>query len=287
MNPVELLCRAGLAESSHAKHVFFEKDGERVAVYGLAGVPEEYAKAAIERLAPKPADGVFSIFMFHQNLKELMPVVEHGLMMEDLPEGFNLYIDGHIHKNQELKKGGMHLLIPGSTVLTQLRREEGAKGYYVYDTAARTAEFREISTRPFHFVRIIKGPLPLKDAALAALSGVDFSTFPIVRVELEGVFPREEVRLLADAYREKCHMFISGGNDGEVEGVEDAGSALGLDAPTIRERGLIILKEAAVRNGLAGLDVEALLESACEGDDEKAVSHFISSARQRGFEKAE
>ncbi|VVC03770.1 DNA double-strand break repair protein Mre11 [Candidatus Burarchaeum australiense] len=161
-NPVQVLEAAGLLVDAHREPIVLELNGERVAVQGLGGVPEYLAKAAIEKIGYKPVKGAFNIFMFHQSLKELLPD-DDALSLEDLPQGFDLYVCGHMHENRVMNVGKARLIIPGSTVLTQMKKEEqGAKGFYLYDTIEKSEKFVPIASRPF-FYREIK----LREASLA------------------------------------------------------------------------------------------------------------------------
>ncbi len=285
-NPVDLLCKAGFAESCHAKAVVFEKDGERVAVYGLAGVPEEYAKAAIERLAPRPVEGAFNIFMFHQNLKEIMPVVEHGLFLEDLPDGFDLYVNGHIHKNYELEKGGKHLLIPGSTVMTQVRDEEKEKGFYVYDTGTRSFVYVTIVTRPFvhRTLTIGKETLNIEQALINELSTIDLSKKPIVRIDVEtdGAIDTTPINALKSSYSEKCHLIIGFSKESGEDAFNDLDS-IGQQNVSIRERGMFILREALGRKNVDISNVEELFDIMCDADDAEQIGYLLRMAgKERG-----
>ncbi|MCX8205674.1 MAG: metallophosphoesterase family protein [Candidatus Micrarchaeota archaeon] len=284
VNPVELLCKAGFAQSCHARSCIFESNGEKVAVYGLAGVPEEYAKAAIEKLAPTPVEGAFNIFMFHQNVKDLMPAVEHGLATEDLPKGFGLYVCGHLHKNYELRKDGVHLLVPGSTVLTQLRREEVRKGFYLYDTAKREATFVPIDTRPFIYRELTLGkPADLKAAVEAELSRIDPTGKPIVRIDISSEdFSGIDLRALSSLQEAYAGKFILSLNIAGAEaGLERdsltpvAGHAQGA---TVRERGLAVLKKVVEKNGHNFGNVEELFELACDASEEQFREYIISMA---------
>jgi DNA repair exonuclease SbcCD nuclease subunit len=278
-NPVDLLVKAGFAESCHARPILFEKDGEKVAVYGLAGVPEDYAKVALERLGPKPVEGAFNIFMFHQNLKELMPLVESGLTMDDLPAGFDLYVDGHLHKNYELEKGGRKLLIPGSTVLTQVRREEKEKGFYLYDTKEKSQTYVTIVTRPFiHLTLLSQGTTPLKETLTAKLSQLDFTGKPIIRIDVEGdakAIDQSEITSLKQAYADKCHLFINLSLDeGEEIYLGDL-EELAKRNVSIRERGMLILKEVAARRNLQLDNLEEAFEMMCDAEDRELSEYFI------------
>ncbi|MGC8923696.1 MAG: DNA repair exonuclease [Candidatus Micrarchaeia archaeon] len=274
-NPVELLCKAGYAESCHLRHIVFEKDGEKVAVYGIAGVPEEYAKVAIERAQPKPFEGAFNIFMFHQNLKELMQVVEHGLYIDDLPAGFDLYIDGHIHKNLEIKKSGRHLLVPGSTVVTQVRKEESVKGFYLFDTRERSATFVSIVTRPILHLLIKKeNSTPLKQKIDEELSKYDISQKPIVRIDLDSNVEYSELSALYEQYKDKCYMFIFTPHDDANEYETDF-KHFDMHNLPVREHGMSMFKEMLIKNGIHVEDADELFDVLQE-DDEQIRAYLIN-----------
>ncbi len=151
VNPVQLMHSAGLLANIHMNPQEFEKQGQKVNLVGLGGVPEEFFSAALSKADFKPKEGAFNIFVFHQSLSEfIFSTKQEFISFEDLPEGFDLYVCGHVHKRQEAYGGKM--LIPGSTVLTQMKKEEeGEKGYVIYDTLEKKSEFCPIRSRPFYF----------------------------------------------------------------------------------------------------------------------------------------
>jgi hypothetical protein len=132
-------------------------------VLGIGSVPEEYATIAVRRAMERfeKKEGAFTILMVHQSIKELTPGSSDELSLdylETLP--FDLIVNGHIHETT-MKLDG-RFLIPGSTVMTQLRESETAgKGYYLYDTSSRKAEFIPIGSRPFFYE-----PLEFKGAGI-------------------------------------------------------------------------------------------------------------------------
>lgn len=152
VNPIQLLASAGFLVNAHSATVVLGKGGERAAITGMGGVPERQAKGAIEALDPKPVPGACNIFVFHQTLSELIPAAEGAMSAEDLPGGFDLYVSGHLHAHSDTNVSGKRILIPGSTVITQLRKEEAKeKGFYIFDTATKKSEFVGIETREFIF----------------------------------------------------------------------------------------------------------------------------------------
>lgn len=153
INPVELLAQMGLLCHLHGEAATFEKNGETVQVFGLGNVPEEFAQTALqkalERFNPRP--DAFKVLVLHQSIRDLIPFAEEEISTEELESlPFDLFINGHIHSHHVLMKG--RLLIPGSTVITQLKKEEVLpRGYVLYDTQQRAHQFIPISCRPFFF----------------------------------------------------------------------------------------------------------------------------------------
>ena len=137
-NPLALLSLAGLLADTSESTTIIRKGDERVAVFGLGGVPEEQVKSELLRLKPSPVPGAFNIFMFHQSIYEILPFNDSFIHYDDLPDGFDLYVCGHIHNRIEATVHGKPFLIPGSTVLTQLKdKEQERKGFIVFDTDRR------------------------------------------------------------------------------------------------------------------------------------------------------
>ncbi len=193
-NPLGLLALAGLLIDASESQVLLEKDGERVAVYGLGGLSEERVVEKLKELDPKPVDGAFNIFMLHQSIYEILPFDNSFMHYDDLPKGFDLYLCGHIHSRVKSTVHGKLFLIPGSTVLTQLKEgEQEKKGFILFDTQKYSYEFVEIESRPF----IVKR-LEFKNASIAEIRKkcdeaiaecVERSKKkPIVKLYLEGTF---------------------------------------------------------------------------------------------------
>jgi DNA repair exonuclease SbcCD nuclease subunit len=156
INPVQLLAAGTDIRFLHGESAVFEKNGEKVQVFGFGSVPEEHATVALKRAMEgySKEEGAFTILMIHQSVKELVPGADDELSLkylETLP--FDLIVDGHIHETM-MKLDG-RLLVPGSTVITQLKKGETAKkGYFLYDTSARKSEFVEVDTRRFFYEEI-------------------------------------------------------------------------------------------------------------------------------------
>jgi exonuclease SbcD len=149
-NPLNLLSLAGILADISEGTVILSKGDEKVAIYGLGGISEDRIKDKLKELNPKPIPDMFNIFVFHQSIYEFLPFSSDFLKLDDLPAGFDLYIDGHIHNRIESTAHGKQFLIPGSTVLTQLKEsEQESKGFILYDTQTKNYDFVKIDSRPF------------------------------------------------------------------------------------------------------------------------------------------
>ncbi len=190
---VDLLAMAGLiVDAGNSKVTVEGLSGERVSIHGIAGTSEERFGEMLKVLSPSPDEGAFNVLMFHQSLYELLPFSEDFLRMEELPGGFDLYVDGHIHNRVEKKCHGADFLIPGSTVLTQLKEgEQEGKGFFIYDTRDRSYSFNGIRSRRFVVVRENvegKRPREVSEETEKKIESIISSEEekPIIRVELEG-----------------------------------------------------------------------------------------------------
>lgn len=293
VNPVQLLEKSGFATDVGDKCAVFEKDGEKVAICGFGGMPEEHAKEEIAAAGIKPTPGAFNIFVFHQTISDLYPMAS-GIKMSDLPEGFDLYICGHIHKSIIDHLDGKHLIIPGSTVLTQLKREETEpKGFVLFDTKTKEHQFIPIVSRPFVFKEI-----SLKDAdnAMANNECRRFlnemlrlfpagGTKPIVKIQLTGSvkegLKKENISIadLAREYEDRFYLELENLLDstGLKERIEMF-RKMYEQKKSVREVGLDILRDKLKSRG-AEMDIERLFEKL---SDPKRIDDYLKEVTKAG-----
>jgi len=156
INPVQLLSKMGLLNYLHGDSAVFEKNNEKLQVFGLGNIPEDYARTALKKSMENfKQEDAFRILVLHQTITDFVPGGDEELKVDDLePLPFDLIVNGHIHKTM-VKMGGK-LLIPGSMVLTQLKEDETSqKGYFLYDTSEKKHEFIGIPSRKFIFEEIV------------------------------------------------------------------------------------------------------------------------------------
>lgn len=126
INPVEALENAGILIHLHCNTIVFEKDGVKVAIHGMSNVPERFAYDVLNQWNPKPLEGCINILFLHQNIDPYVysPLELPSLNIFNLPKGFDLIIDGHIHIKTEEKIDSSSFIIPGSLTITQFQRSE-------------------------------------------------------------------------------------------------------------------------------------------------------------------
>lgn len=134
INVIQALENAGILIHLHEDTIIFEKDGLRVAIHGMSGVPERYAKGVLYKWNPKPMENCFNILVLHQSIEPYVysPLEPPSLNLSNLPKGFDLIVDGHVHIANQEKIGNSVMLFPGSTIVTQLEPNEALaeKGFF-------------------------------------------------------------------------------------------------------------------------------------------------------------
>ncbi|MFH1107144.1 MAG: metallophosphoesterase [Candidatus Micrarchaeota archaeon] len=285
VNVIQILDAAGLLVNFHARTLVLEKGGERVCLQGLAGVPEDYLRRTLEAASFAPLQGCFNIFVFHQSLSELLPYERADFVsLSELPAGFDLYVDGHVHWRNEIRKDGRRLLVAGSTVITQMRqREEEAKGFYLFDTKTLQAEFRHINSRPFFLAEEEFRDASAEDVVacirrrLQAISEKKPAMPPQVRVVAKGTLAKGVQSSSVDleplrAEFPGLRLFF----EKEFESMElkekiELLRRLRDEKQGVKEMGMALLKERLTAAGMALDDPERFFELVSEGELEEAA----------------
>ena len=219
-NPVEALEAAGLLIYGVKDRFVFEKDGERVCIYAFSNVPERFAYEELKEFNPKPLPNCFNILMLHQNIDPYVysPIEASSLNLNNLPTGFDLIIDGHVHKPSIEKVKGSILLIAGSITLTQFSKEEAEiqKGIHLIDTLSKEIKFIPLEKRRKFFYAEVKvqSELPFKEQVKKVIESYltqDFFLKPILRLKIIGKdvdIIDKDLKDLEREYREKAILIL-------------------------------------------------------------------------------
>ncbi|MFH1750611.1 MAG: metallophosphoesterase [Candidatus Micrarchaeota archaeon] len=284
-NVIQIMDAAGLLTCFHARTIILGKGNEKIAIQGIGGVPEEYFGRTLKVADFRPVPGAYNIFVFHQNLAELLPVeTDETVSLEELPAGFDIYVNGHIHWNHDLSIKGRRLLVAGSTVVTQMKKsEEKPKGFYILETLDGKAQFVQIPSRPFFFRELeFDGASASKiDAAIegeiAAIVKEAHLLAPVIRIKLTGTVEKSALAMasierIAAKYSGNAQIYID--RDFESAGLKERIEILRrmrTEGMGVRELGWEILRGRLKEKSLKISDAHELFELLAEGEIEKAV----------------
>ncbi len=296
-NAVELLNIAGFLANGSEATIEITKGDETISISSLGGVSEERVKEMLQTVNFHPQKNKFNIFMFHQSIYELLPFSEDFIHYDDLPEGFDLYVNGHIHSKVVGSVHGKPFLIPGSTVLTQLKDgEQEQKGFFVFDTVKKSYEFHGINSREFIVEKIDisnKKPDQIKSEILNAIEKDTNSktTKPIIRIVISGKMNSTTRQMDLDIHEilkkegGKAVLEISKNNveDEETTANIEALRKRSMENISIKDYGLALFLERIKANGykldISASDLFDLLTS--ENSKEKALNKALSSIFQQ------
>lgn len=207
INAIEALDNAGLLIHLHCQTAVFEKDGIRVAIHGMSGVPERFAKDILYQWNPKPVEGCFNILMLHQSIDPFIysPLDPPSLSLSNLPKGFDLIVDGHLHLAGQEKIGDTMLVFPGSTIVTQMEKNEGEaeKGFYQINLdKERTILFTPLmKNRKFFYKEIKLEGGSVRDQVQKRIDYIlteQFTKVPLIKLKIFG----KEVDVLEQELRD-------------------------------------------------------------------------------------
>jgi DNA repair exonuclease SbcCD nuclease subunit len=198
-NPIEALESGGFLVHLHCNGAVFEINGKKIAIQGMSGVPESYAIDVMKKWNPEPVKLIdcYNVLAVHQSIKGYVYSNEDNpvLTIEDFPNGFDLYVCGHVHVNQVVKRDNTHIIFPGSTVVTQQTVQEAGtkKGFYIFDFETRQAEFiplknqRELIYREVEVEGEDKNQIKnkVRNVVKETLTG-SFSRKPLIRIKVKG-----------------------------------------------------------------------------------------------------
>ncbi|MCD6226193.1 MAG: DNA repair exonuclease [Candidatus Aenigmarchaeota archaeon] len=221
LNSLEALEQTGFIINLHKNGIVFEKDDQKVAIQGLSGVPERNAYSILEQWNPKPVKGCYNILMIHQSIEPFVysPLEPPTLNLSNLPKGFDLIIDGHIHTSHYEKLGNTTFIIPGSTVITQLKKEEAEnpKGFYKLQLPENKLDFIKLeNARKFIYKEIhLDDKKTINESIQNKLDEIlnqKFEKKPLIKLKIFGKYSDvidREIKELQKKYEDKLILKIT------------------------------------------------------------------------------
>jgi len=288
INPIEGLAYAGFLKHIHCSHEIFEIKNKKIAVYGMSGVPESYAKEVLDNWSPKPEKDAYNIFMLHQSIAPYIynPKNPPSLRLDDLPKGFDLYISGHIHWPEKSTVHGKPFLIPGSTITTQIKKKEAEKpkGFYMIELNGKEKiEFVELENQRKIFYREFEinhdKITDIEQKIENFLSEINEKKKPIVRVVIKGNKKAEQnfdFTRIKEKYRKKMILSITNRVvDDETTKKIKLMKDIKNKRLSIEEMGIRILKEN-LKEMNAKINYDDIFETLVNGNIDVVIAELLS-----------
>jgi len=295
LNVVEALENAGLLIYLNANSVVFEKDGVKVAIHGMSNVPERYAKENLKKWNPRLVNDCFNILVLHQSFEGFFysPLDAPSISLDDLPEGFDLILDGHIHQHGTLKSRNTPLYTLGSTVVTQLDARESLieKGFLIIEVGKKlNVNFIPLQkNRKFVYDEIKVSPgLMVRDQIEKKISELVYKKKsdkpPLVKLKISGdqnVVSETDLRSIERKYEEKAVIIFS--RDFETPDVVEKTEIIrGMleNKQSVEEIGLNVLRKNLDELKFDNIiDFETLFHLLLDGESERAFNILTGEQR--------
>jgi DNA repair exonuclease SbcCD nuclease subunit len=272
INPIQSLEHAGLLIHLHCATAIFEIEGRKVAVHGMSGVPDRYAKDCFTQWNPKPIPDAINIMMLHNSIVPYIysPLEPPSLKLEDMPKGFDLIVLGHMHWHGTKLLNDGKLLLTGSTTPTTIRKieSEQQKCIFKYDNDIKQVplEFqRKIFWEEYEFGPNIKNVV---ENFIEAISST--KPKPIINIKIRGMVKRDSVLFnfsdIENKFSNKAIININ--KDIEIESLQEQLEAIKTlrdERLSPEEHGLRILQEK-LKQFNCGIKVDEIFDYLVEGD---------------------
>jgi len=303
-NALEVLQEAGCLVYLHAAKAELEIGGEKIVVQGLSGVPEKKALDALRMWNPLPEKNALNFLLLHQSIKDFLDFGDDmvaTVSLSDLPKGFDLIVNGHLHASESKYFEERNFLMPGSTVITQMKKLESArpKGIFLFETGSKKIAFMPLPRqRKFFFEKIdFKGASPgqVKEAVekkiLALLESA--KEIPLIKLKLKGSLAKGvsssslDLKFLEGKFGEKAIVAIDA--DFEEESFRQKLQQLRdshLGKKSIAAMGFeLLLKNLAETDFKDYFDAKRIFDLLAEGNVDKVVE-LLSEPKEKQPEKA-
>lgn len=289
INPIESLEHAGLLIHLDCGTVVFDVKGEKVAVHGMSGVPDRYAKDVLKTWDPKPIPGAVNILMIHQSVDPYIysPLEPPTIKLNELPYGFDIYVLGHIHWQEIRKLHDGQVLLAGSTTYTSLHKTESSQKKYFYKFSNGKIESIPLdSQRNIIWKEFEYSPNTKNEIVEFAKTLQTADKKPIVCMKITGKKPKECQPLnfseIEQMFADKAILNVNKSYDSEnLEEKINLLKALKEERSSPEEQGLKILQEN-LRQGNCSINVNDVFDLLVEGDVDLLFSLLVGTQKTLG-----
>ncbi len=284
LNPVQALEKAGFLVYLHCNGVVFEKNGERICIQGMSGVPDQYAESVLNNWNPKPIEGCFNIFILHQSITEFL-YAPHTLDKKIIPKGFDLYVNGHIHEPKKSEHHGKPFLLTGSLIPTQLKEESTRpKGFWIMDTSNSETKWILLNKQRKVYYKTFENPdFEAIEKELRKILSEEHIKKPMVRLNLKGKVKDTLTNEIESKFGEKLLVSFKR----EVRKEEVPTRTLEEHKLSVEEMGRKLLMENLEKSGLDPKFFEDIFELLVEGKTENVMGRMMKAPEKKEAKKAE
>jgi DNA repair exonuclease SbcCD nuclease subunit len=292
VNPIQSLEHAGLITNLHCSTAVFEIEGRKVAIHGMSGVADRYAKDIFTQWDPKPVPDAVNILMIHQSIEPYIysPIEPPSMKIEDFPKGFDLYVMGHIHWFEKRMFNDGQLLVCGSTIPTASHKIESEQEKYIHkfdgkDIVSIPLENqRKVFWKEFEFSPNIKENIETYINSISA-----FKPKPIINIKVKGSIKKEQLMPSFSKIEEKFSdkAIVNINKNIELEGIKEQLEmirSMSDQRLSPEEHGLKILQENLQRIN-CGIKVDEIFEHLVEGDTDLIFNILTGKQTTLGLEK--
>jgi len=212
---LEMLETSEVLINLNKDYITFEKNGEKVSIFGMGNVQENLAKDNLFSWNPQPIQNSFNILLLHQNIYPyIFQYSEYSLELSSLPKNFNLIVNGHYHSKVFEKIGNTTLIMPGSIITTQFKEEEAKSEKYYFNifTENGNVEEKKIKrARKFIYLKFSKDIPKEKIVEKVKLEiPKNLIKKPVLRVDIErdekGI--NDDFSFLEKEVQDKCILIL-------------------------------------------------------------------------------
>ena len=279
INPIQSLEHSGLVVHLDCATAIFEINGERVAIHGMSGVSDKYAKDKLKEWDPKPVPGAKNIFMIHQSIDPFLYTPDLSLKIDDLPKGFDLYILGHMHWNEIRDYNGGKLILCGSTTPTSLHKREAEQQKFVFKYDGMIQRILLEKQRKIFWIDLDFEP-NIRESIENYIQTLSMTKpKPIINIKIKGLVKRDvflpKFSEIEEKYRDKAIININ--KNLEMEGLHEQVEVLrNLREQRLSpvEHGLKILQEN-LNQVNCGIKVDDIFEYLVEGNTDLIFNLLI------------